>query len=105
MAKTQTNTLTKAIINYLLLRGHYAVRNNNNGVYDPIKKIFRRNSVTPGMPDIVGFTKDGQYIGVEVKTGRDVQSEFQKRFQAECEQRGAIYILARSVDNVIDAGL
>jgi len=102
---TPTNALTKAIIEYLMLRGHYVFRNNNAPIYDPTKRTFRANNTKKGIADILGVTKGkddkGIFIAVEVKgTKTDRQSPEQKLFEGEVKKRGGIYVLARSLDDV-----
>lgn len=43
----------------------------------------------------------GRVIGVEVKTGNAVQNKYQKAWQKALEKRGGIYLVARSVDDVL----
>jgi hypothetical protein len=57
----------------------------------------------PGSPDIIGFLRNGRFLGIEVKAARGNQSEQQRRFQARCEQMGGLYVLARSVDDAMTA--
>jgi hypothetical protein len=44
----------------------------------------------------------GQYVGIEVKAPKGKQSDHQKEFQRQLEVAGGRYILAYSLDNVID---
>lgn len=55
-----------------------------------------------GSADITGILKSGQRIEIEVKTGSGKQSEQQVRFQKMIEQFGGVYILARSVEDVLE---
>ena len=69
----------------------------------------------PGSPDIIGAVAYtitpadvgrivGLAVGVEVKTATGRQRDQQARFQAAWERRAAgIYILARSVDDVLSS--
>lgn len=57
----------------------------------------------PGDPDIVCFfPNDGRFIGIEAKTPTGVQSPIQKCRQEEIESKGGIYLLVRSLDDLID---
>ena len=90
------NQLTKQIIQYCLLQGHYVVRINNiPGTH------FRANTVTKGVADIMGCTKDGTALAIEVKT-TDQQSIFQKQFEEHYDSRGGIYILAKKLEDVTE---
>ncbi|NBW07832.1 MAG: VRR-NUC domain-containing protein [Caulobacteraceae bacterium] len=55
----------------------------------------------PGVPDIIGVLPDGRWLGVEVKVGRDKQSEQQLNFQSMLEQRGGVYVVARDLDTAV----
>ena len=88
--------LTKDIIKYCILQGHYVVRVNNF----PSRK-YRKGNVTPGVSDIMGCTKDGRALAIEVKT-TDQQSIYQKQFEEHYDSRGGIYILARKLEDVTD---
>ena len=91
--------LTKQIINYCTLQGHFVCRINNI----PGRKN-RANTLTKGVPDIMGCTKTGKALGIEIKT-TDQQSEFQKEFESHYKSRGGIYILARKLEDVIERGI
>jgi hypothetical protein len=55
----------------------------------------------PGCPDILGvMSPSGRLIGVEVKSATGRQSPEQKRFEEMFRSKGAIYILARSLEDV-----
>jgi len=56
----------------------------------------------PGIPDIDGILADGRRLGVEVKWGKDRQSEEQAVCQRVYEERGAVYIIARAVEQCLD---
>ena len=94
--EVSASKLTKEIIKYCLLRGHYVVRVNNI----PGTK-FRANTLTKGVADIMGCTKDGTALAIEVKTS-DKQSIFQKEFENHYDSRGGIYILARKLEDVTE---
>lgn len=58
----------------------------------------------PGECDIDGIHMNGgRRIGIEIKTGTGALSDKQKRWRAMLEKFGAIYIEARSVDQVLTA--
>lgn len=63
------------------------------------KRFFKCN--IPGTPDIIGFIAPiGRFIGIECKVGRNKQNPNQVAFQEDANKRGAIYILAYSLDDV-----
>jgi hypothetical protein len=57
-----------------------------------------------GVPDII-LIKDGQFIGLEIKRPKGIQSDAQKIFQHKCEKAGGKYHLITSLDQVIALGL
>jgi hypothetical protein len=106
VAKQNANDLTDSIINYLNLKGHFVWRQNNGGVFDPTKKIFRKNpKQKKGVPDICGIHKYGYGLYVEVKANKDKLSEDQTHFGVEIAKRGALWIVARSLEDVINFSL
>lgn len=53
-----------------------------------------------GMSDLYGII-DGRFIAIEVKTGNAKQSKEQRKYEAMVKKMGGIYIIGRSVDQVI----
>jgi len=53
-----------------------------------------------GLSDLT-VVKDGRTIWLEVKTAKGKQSEYQQKFQADIEEHGGKYVIARSVDDVV----
>ena len=92
----------KAIIDYLDSRGLLNVRVNLGGVPHTVngKTIYRKNPMK-GFPDILTWYCSIT-IGIEVKA-KTKQSPEQFAWQQKFEQNGAIYILAKSVDDVSEA--
>ncbi len=54
----------------------------------------------PGQADISGTLPGGRRLEIEVKSATGRQSADQKNFQRKCDKVGALYILARSVEDV-----
>lgn len=88
------NELTKQILEYCRLQGHYIFRVNN------IPTGRNRKSQTRGIADLVGCTKKGIALAIEVKIDSDKQSEYQKEFEAHYTKRGGIYIVAKKLEDV-----
>lgn len=102
MAKTTTNSTTTAILLYLNSIGHFVWRNNTTGVYDPTKKIFRKpKGQLNGVADIIGMTNLGQFLSIEVKTGKDKQSESQVNFQQLVYNHNGIYLCVKTFDDFL----
>ena len=96
--KITANQLTRQALKVFDLCGFNCWRQNNGGVYDPAKKVFRRGSSTPGISDIIGYhRKTGQFLAVEVKVGRDKLSPYQERFLADVMKAGGMAIELRNV--------
>lgn len=89
------NELTKQILEYCRLQGHYVFRVNNI----PGTK-YRANTLTKGIADILGCTKKGVALAIEVKIDKDRQSDFQKEFEEHYKKRGGIYIVAKKLEDV-----
>lgn len=97
---TPEGKIQKEILDALHKAGVLCWRNNNTATYDPKLDMYRAFNGMKGVPDILGCI-DGRFIGVEVKTPRGKQSADQVLFQRRLESKGGIYILARSVDDIM----
>lgn len=64
--------------------------------------INGQGDITGILPIMVGFTKMGIRLEVEVKAGKDRVSESQLGFQGMIIDAGGIYIVARSVEQCIE---
>jgi len=100
---SRSNDLTEAIITYLNLNGCFAWRNNTTGIYDPVKKVFRKNpKQLNGVSDILGIVKGtGIMVVVEVKTGKDFLSDDQVKFLNNIYRAKGIRIVARNLNGFI----
>ena len=102
------NGLTSCIIQFIRLTGGQAERISNTGRRIDTRTTFEDvagrsrtigssswipGSGTNGTADI-SATIAGRSVKVEVKIGRDVQSEAQKQYQQSVEQSGGIYVIA-----------
>lgn len=56
----------------------------------------------PGSADILGVLISGHALAAEAKTGTGRQQKNQGNFQTAWEKRGGIYVLFRSVDQLIE---
>lgn len=98
---TSANDLTKQTLKILDLKGWFVWRQNNGGVYDPVKKIFRSNSSTPGISDIIGFhKKTGQFLACEIKVGKDKLSAAQEMFLNSVRKAGGVALVVRTSDDL-----
>lgn len=100
--------IQRQICEYLTLKKHFFFRVNNVpiSIMQGNKRVFRSlpKYARHGVPDIL-LVKDGQFIGIEVKADKGVQSEHQKQFCADVLAAGGWYFIARSLEDVIAQGL
>ena len=109
---TGANGLTKCIIKYIKLTGGQAERINTMGrVIDDSRVVenclghrykigsskYIPGTGTKGSADISATIK-GRAVKIEVKWGKDRQSEAQKVYQANVEMAGGVYYIARTFD-------
>lgn len=100
------NGLTKAIVDFLNFSGHYATRINNQGTWVREKAHFKGGYYRPstqmkGIADIDSLIK-GKKVAIEVKIGKDRQSDAQKQFQACIEASDGFYWLVKTFDEFYD---
>jgi hypothetical protein len=107
-----TNALTKCIIKFLNYSNCQAERINTMGIYREGKKIkvgentrqlkgmFTPSTGTKGSADISAIIQ-GRSVKIEVKFGKDRQSEVQKQYQESVESAGGIYYIAKDFDSFI----
>ena len=92
------NGLTKLIMAWLKVNGHFAARINTQGNYNAKLQKFVRSGSTNGMADINAVVQ-GRSISIEVKIGRDKIRESQLKVKSEIEAAGGVYIIVRSFDD------
>ena len=113
---TSANGLTKCIIFWINAMGGQAERISNQGQYRAGKKIevgtgeiqytkelkgkWTPGQGTKGTADI-SATIRGRSVKIEVKYGKDVQSDAQKQYQEMIEKAGGIYYIAKSFDDFV----
>jgi len=89
MKLTPENIVKRQIKDYLWIRGWFNFHLQAGlGCY-------------PGAPDRIAI-KNGRVLFIEVKAPKGNQSGYQKRFQKYMEISGGEYILARSVEDVMN---
>jgi hypothetical protein len=55
-----------------------------------------------GSPDIIGFMRNGMFLGIEVKSGNAVQSPQQIKFMNAAQRFNSIYLLCRSSEDAVN---
>ena len=84
------NALVRLIMAYLELQGAWVLK-VAGGAYQ-----------RPGVPDILCGLQ-GRLVGIEVKTGSAVLSTSQHLQRVALERAGAVFVEARSLEDVIEA--
>lgn len=78
-------------------------RMNTGALPDPRTGRLIRFGI-PGMADILGILRpSGRFLAIEVKSAIGRQSTQQVAFQRMVESCGGLYVLARSVDDAVQA--
>jgi len=80
--------------------GHRVFR-NNIGLCQTTEGTYIRYGVcNPGGSDLIGWTKDGKFLAVEVKYGRGRLTQHQENFLSAVSSAGGVGICARSIDDL-----
>jgi hypothetical protein len=103
------NGLTKAITSFIQFNGYQAERINTMGVARENKRTdgkvigvtWTKGTTTAGSADI-SATIRGRSVKIEVKIGKDRQSDAQKRYQESIERAGGVYMIARDFDTFVE---
>jgi hypothetical protein len=118
------NGLTRCIIDWITFKGGQAERINTMGRrIDNTKTVkdvlgftrvvgsvsWQKGTGTKGSADIsatipmvVNNMKVGVSVKIEVKYGKDRQSEDQKKYEHLINEAGGIYVIARNIDDFIE---
>lgn len=81
----------------LRLRGVFAWRANNVGVYDPVRKRHRSFRGLRGLADIIGVLGGGRVLAVECKGPRGRLTEEQDYFLGQVRAKGGVALCVRDV--------
>ena len=90
------------ILNFLRILGVYCWKNQSVGIYDPVKKVYRRNgnhNHIRGTSDILGII-NGRFLAIEVKSEIGKLSPEQRVFLAQISNNGGVAFVARSLRDV-----
>ena len=96
----EENKIQKQILEYLLALGLSAWRNNSAGIKKGSR--FIRCGIKGSADIIAVLPPNGRFLGVEVKGPGEKQSNDQETWQEELEAAGGLYILAWSLEDVIE---
>jgi len=115
-ADNSANALTKCVIAYITYMGGQAERISSQGQYREGAKIqvgtgelahhkqlpgkWTPGQSTKGTADI-SSTIRGRSVKIEIKYGKDRQSDVQKAYQEAVERAGGVYIIVRTFDEFV----
>jgi len=94
------NGLTKCIVAWLELHGHFAARINTTGTYSQKLGKYIHSGSRRGMADVTSII-NGRHVSIEVKIGRDRMRPDQLKVKNEVEAAVGVYIVASSLDNFL----
>ena len=98
--------LENIILDWLnTMRNCFAFKINTTGVYDPRKKVFRKNNgkhIHRGTCDILG-EYDGKFFGIEVKAGYNKPSDDQIIFMNLIKRGGGVAFWTNDFDKCKEA--
>lgn len=106
----KANALTKCIIDFVNFNGGMAERVSNTGRWlkgETVQNVIGITRHLPGqyIPGAglngtadISATIRGRSVAIEVKVGRDMQSEAQKEYQQRIENAGGLYFIARNFE-------
>lgn len=95
-------TIQTEVLSYLKNKGIYHWRNNTgtarvHGFHVRYGKI--------GSSDIIGITKNGKFLAIEIKDEKGIVSDEQQKFINKINNNGGLAFVARSLEDVKKEGL
>ena len=97
--KEKEKDLQKAIKDYLELKGFIVVKFNSTGIYNKARDQYiplpRR-----GVSDLIACTKDGRFVAIEVKVGKNKATQEQLDFLEDIRAHNGIAMLAYSIEDI-----
>jgi hypothetical protein len=102
--KTPESAVLHGCLDYLRIH-HHLVARINNGAFETKRGGWVRCTDIPGIADIIGITIDGKALAVECKSDKGRLSKSQEIFRIAWMARGGMYVLARSIKDLQEAGL
>lgn len=107
MANPLEKEIQLAICDYLALKKRFFWRQNTSPIFDKASGFYRPlpKYAMRGVSDIILIGNQGFVVFIEVKRKGGKLSGYQEAFKKECEKVGATYLVANSLDDIIDAGI
>lgn len=101
---TPEGAISKAIIEYLtIVKRYYCWRNNTGGFRDKRDHFYQFGKVGSG--DILGLDHSGRFFSIEVKAKGKNPTPAQEAFIRSINATKGVAFVARSIDDVMAAGL
>ncbi len=112
---TDANGLTRCVIDWIKFSGGQAERISVTGrMVDGTKKYtdvmgysrivgsvsYQKSSMTKGSADI-SATIRGRSVKIEIKIGRDRQSDAQKEYESAVRKAGGVYLIVHTLDEFV----
>ena len=94
------NGLTKCVVAWLELHGHFAGRVNTTGIYNQKLGKYIHSGSRKGMADITAVI-NGLHVSIEVKHNKDRIRPEQMKVKHEIEQSGGVYIIVSTFDDFL----
>lgn len=94
----RANNLTRCVTEYIRLKGGFASRISNQGTFNRQLNKYIPSTSKRGLADIMA-TYRGLSLHIEIKIGRDKQSEDQKKIETEVTRSGGRYFIARDFES------
>lgn len=65
---------------------------------------FKAMGVRPGVPDLLLLLPRGgnAYLAIELKAGKNTQTQAQKDYQRRMNANGGVYVIVRSIEDFIE---
>ena len=102
--KTSESVVLRACLDYLRIKGHLVAR-INNWAFETRSGGWVRTTDIPGIADIIGVAINGKALAVECKASNGRLRKQQEIFKAAWIARGGIYVLAKGIEDLQEAGL
>lgn len=95
------NGLTKCVVDYLTLSGHFATRLSSTGTYRADVGKYIPSQQRAGMPDVLAVI-GGQAVFIEIKAGKDQLSTVQRETIKALLVAGSWVFVAHSFQEFYD---
>ena len=98
--------IQRAILDYLRIKKVVCFKfSNQNFTRNKKKEVIPYPGGYAGVSDIIGCLPDGRFLAVEVKRKGNMPTEAQAEFLKSVIKQGGVAIIARSINDIIKAGI